>query len=226
VATRRSTIFIATLASVAIFAAATLAAATPRTPPPGATVRTSHPDFTWTLPSNEESLTIYIADKPDVTPAGKFDYENFVDGANLLPVAREWSPSLPLYAGEYWWNVLSVDPSTATRSYNPPAEFTIPVMLRLDNLAAKRFSSPRRRLWVMVDATTNVKHPLIRVRLLHGRKIVWRVVRRAYTVTGPQAFSFYWYPQRRIDRGTRLRLIVSISAGGERRTHSLVVRAP
>jgi hypothetical protein len=63
---RLSAIFaVALVAAGAAFGAATL-----QGPPPGAVVYASHPIFTWTVPSNEESDAIYIASKPDTTPEG------------------------------------------------------------------------------------------------------------------------------------------------------------
>src|SRR5215510_10468351 len=190
-------IFLASLISAAILAAAALAAATPVTPPPGATVTTAHPVFTWTLPANEQSEAILIANKPDVTPEGKFYDENFFNGGNVRADVHEWSPppSRPLYAGHYWWNVASTDRGTLARHYSAPTYFTIPVALRLYRITAKRFSFPRRRLWVS------------------GNII-------------PGAFDFYWYPGNGAKPGTRLRLVATISSGGHARTRSIHVRAP
>jgi hypothetical protein len=226
VAANRRTIFIGSIVGAGIAAAAAFAAATPLTPRPGATVTTAHPDFRWRLPLNEESVAIFIADKPDVTAEGKFYDQNFVDGADVLPGVGEWSPARPLYAGEYWWNVLSTDPSTHARLYSPPAEFTIPVALRMNRITAKRFSFPRRRLWIDVIGSANVERPLLRARLLNGRRIVWEAAHRVFGNVIPGAYDFYWYPQRRVKQGTRLTLIVSISSGGVVRTRSLVARAP
>jgi hypothetical protein len=227
-ATHSRRIVIASLVGAAIFAAAAFAAATPVTPPPGAIVRTAHPDFTWTLPSNEQSEAVVIASKPDVTPEGKFYDENFVNGANVGADMREWSPppSRPLYAGHYWWNVSSSDRDTLARHYSVPADFTIPVALRLYRITAKRFSFPRRRLWVDVIVSANVKRPLVRVRLLHGRRIFWKAAHKVSGNIIPGAFDFYWYPQRPVKQGTRLRLIASISSRGVMRTRSILVRAP
>jgi len=228
VAAQRRNVFIASFVGVAIFAAGALAAATPVTPPPGAIVRTAHPDFTWTLPSNEQSEAVVIASKPNVTPEGKFYDENFVNGGNVGADVREWSPppSRPLYAGHYWWNVASTDRETLARHYSAPAEFTIPVALRLYGIRAKRFSSPRRRLWIDMRASANVKRPLVRVRLMRDQRIVWNKARKAYGNIIPGAFDFYWYPQRSVKQGTRLRLIATISSGRITRTRSLVVGAP
>ena len=226
--TRRRNIVIAPVVAATIFAAATFAAATPVTPPDGAIVTTAHPEFTWTLPSNEQSAAIFIADKPDVTPEGKFYVDNFVDGDDVAAEVRKWSPppARPLYAGHYWWNVLSTDRTTLARHYSAPAAFTIPVALRLYGVTAKRFSFPRRRLWVDVRASANVERPLVRVRLLHSRRIVWKAAKKAYGNIIPGAIDFFWFPQRRVKQGTRLKLIASISSGGVTRRRSLVVRAP
>jgi hypothetical protein len=228
VAAHRRNVFIASLVGAAIFAAATLAAATPVTPPPGATVATAHPHFTWTLPPNEQSEAIVIAAKPDVTPEGKFYDRNFVDGANVGADVREWSPrpSRPLYAGHYWWNVSSTDRQTLARHYSVPADFTIPVTLRLYRLIPRRFSLPRRRLWVDVIASANVKRALLRARLLLGRRIVWKSAHRVDGNVIPGAYDFYWYPRRAVKQGTRLRLIVSISSGAVVRTRTRLVHAP
>ena len=65
------------VAALVILAAAlagtALGAATPVSPTPGARVSTSHPQFTWTLPSNEESKGLFISGSPDVAPGGGFD---------------------------------------------------------------------------------------------------------------------------------------------------------
>jgi hypothetical protein len=228
VAAHRRSIFIVALVGAAMFAAATLAAATPVTPPPGATVATAHPHFTWTLPPNEQSEAIFIASKPDVAPEGKFYDENFVNGANVGADVREWSPppSRPLYAGRYWWNVSSTERDTLARHYSAPAEFTIPIALRLYSVTGKRYSYPRRRLWVDVIASANVKRPLLRARLLHGHRVIWKAAHKVFGAIIPGAYGFYWYPRRAVKQGTRLRLIVSISSGAVVRTRSLVVRAP
>jgi hypothetical protein len=62
--------FPALVAAAGTLAGAALADATPVTPPPGAVVTTSHPLFSWTLPANEDSREIYIANSPARTPEG------------------------------------------------------------------------------------------------------------------------------------------------------------
>lgn len=226
VAAHRRSIFSAALVGAAIFAGTALAAAKPLTPQPGETVRSAHPDFTWALPTNEQSEAISIANEPDVTPEGKFYDENFVDG-DLLPTdVREWAPSTPLWAGQYWWNVWSTDRNTFASYYSAPAEFTIPVAMTLRGVTTKRYLF-LHSLDVVVRLTANVQRPLVRVRLLRGRKLVWKATEKAYgSMSEVVSSSFTWQRPRRIKQGTRLKLIASISSGGDTQTRSLVVRAP
>jgi hypothetical protein len=217
----------AALAVVAgIVAGAAYAAATPVTPAPGAVITTSHPVFTWTVPGNEQTDGVFIANKPDVTPEGKFYDENVVDGEVFTTAVNEWSPSSPLYAGRYWWNLWSHDVNTFANFYSAPVDFSIPVTLRLVAVTAKRYIY-MHSLDVEVRWTANVQRPLIRVRLVQGRKIIWKAGETDITLIGsPGSTIFRWGRPRRIKQGTRLTLQVSLLASGAKTTRVLVVRAP
>jgi hypothetical protein len=110
-----------------------LAAATPVTPPPGAYLAT--PVFSWTLPANEQSDTLYIADKPE-TKAGMFVH--LVRSHSFTNDETTWSPSSPLYAGHYWWLVSSRDRKTSELVYSAPRDFTIKLSFELDQLPVHR----------------------------------------------------------------------------------------
>jgi hypothetical protein len=84
-----------------VVAATGLASATHVSPPPGAVVASSHPLFTWTLPPNERSQALYIANSPDRTPEGKFFDENVVDVGLFTNDEHQYSPTSPLSAGQY-----------------------------------------------------------------------------------------------------------------------------
>ena len=80
---------------------------------------------------------------------------------------------------------------------------------------------------VVVRLTANVQRPLVRVRLLRGRKIVWKASERAYgSMSEVVLSSFTWQRPRRLKQGTRLKLVASISSGGVGRGLVRVVRAP
>jgi hypothetical protein len=102
-----------------IVAATALGAATPVTPPPGAFIKT--PVFNWTLPANEESDALTIADRPDTTAGGMFVAGNVVRTHSFVNDETTWSPSAPLYAGRYWWLVSSRDRTTSELYYSAPS---------------------------------------------------------------------------------------------------------
>jgi len=203
-----------------------LAAATPVTPPPGAVVTTSHPLFSWTLPPNEQSDAIYIADKPDTTPEGKFYDENVVDLDVFTGDERQWSPSSPLYAGAYWWLVWSHDTGTYESYYSAPAAFTIPAALTLLPVKTHRYLT-LHWLDVTVRWNANVHVLTAKVRLLRHRKPLWaRSESEDNLIGSPGSTTFTWYRPKRIKEGTRLTLEVSLLATGAKKKRAVVVRAP
>lgn len=210
---------------MAVSGSAALAAATPLTPAPGATITSAHPHFTWTLPTGESSQGLYIARKPDVTPEGRFYDQNIVQFGVVDAADREWTPSQPLFAGRYWWNVWSSD-SGSYAIFSTPAAITIPVSLTLVDVRTKRYPSVHA-LDLEVRWTANVPRPLVRLRLLRGRTIVWKASQTAYnTIGAPGSARFSWKRPLRLKRDTRLKLIASISSSGVSRTRAFVVRAP
>lgn len=218
--------FAALLAVAGLFTGAAFAAATPVTPAPGAVVTTSHPIFTWTLPANEQSDAIYIADKPDTTPEGKFYDENVVDLDVFTGDERQWSPSSPLYAGAYWWLVWSHDTGTYESYYSAPAAFTIPAALTLLPVKTHRYLT-LHWLDVTVRWNANVHVLTAKVRLLRHRKPLWaRSESEDNLIGSPGSTTFTWYRPKRIKEGTRLTLEVSLLATGAKKKRAVVVRAP
>jgi hypothetical protein len=222
---RRRIIVLTALAGLTISAAAAFAAATPVTPAPGATVTNSRPHFTWTLPAGESSQGLYIAKNPDVNPEGRFYDQSIVQVGVVVAADREWTPTAPLYAGRYWWNVWSSSPASQV-IFSPPSPFVIPTSLRLSGVRTKRYPS-EHALALDVRWAANVQRPLVRLRLLRGRKTVWKASRTAYNTIGvPGSTPFSWKRPSSLKRGTRLKLVASISANGVKRGRTLVLRAP
>jgi hypothetical protein len=130
------------------------------------------------------------------------------------------------WAGHYWWNVWSIDRNTLASYYSEPAEFTIPVGLTLRGVTTKRVQS-RHSLSVVVRLTANVKRPLVRVRLIRGKSVVWRAAKRPDgSMFEVVKSSFRWQRPRGIRQGTRLTLVASISSGGIKRSFMRLARAP
>jgi hypothetical protein len=221
----RRIVAFAALAGVAVSGSAALAAATPVTPAPGATITSAQPRFTWTLPTGELSQGLYIARKPDVTPEGRFYDQNIVQFGVVDAADREWTATQPLFAGRYWWN-LWTSSSSSYAVFSTPAPFTIPISLTLVDVKTKRYSSVHA-LDLDVRWRANVPQPLVRLRLLRGRKIVWKASTTADNRIGaPGSARFSWKRPTLLKRGTRLKLLASISSGGVKRARAFVVRAP
>jgi hypothetical protein len=209
-----------------IFASVGFSAATPISPPPGAIVTAAHPVFSWTLPANEQSQAISIANKPDVTPAGRFYDENLVDLGDFSTDVREWSPSTPLYAGRYWWNVLSTDRDTFASSYSAPVDFTIPVALTLRAIKTKRYLFIHS-LSIDVRWSANARQARVTVRLFRAGKAIWKAAETDDNSIGfVGSTTFDWHRPRRVGQGARLTLRASISSASATQTRAIVVRAP
>jgi hypothetical protein len=148
-------------------------AATPLSPAPGAVVESSHPVFSWSLPPNEEPDAIYVADAPQTTVEGRFFDENVVDLDVFFANETSWSPSTPLPAGTYWWNVRTHDTDTFASFYSTPVSFTIPARVRIQSIRIRRYLF-LDLLDITVRYTANTEEARVAVRLRRGSKTVWR----------------------------------------------------
>jgi hypothetical protein len=209
-----------------VLAVGALAGATHVSPLPGAVVPTSHPLFSWTLPANERSAGLYVANNPDRNPDGTFYDEDVVDAAVFANDERQYSPASPLYAGQYWWLVWSTDRGTSQSLYSTPSDFTIPVALTL--YPVRRVRSTYLHMLIMgVRWTANVRGLSVRVRILRRGKLVWQQAQRQVNRIGTQfSTSFAWHRPRGIRQGTRLKLQVSLLSGGARKSRTSTVLAP
>jgi hypothetical protein len=204
------------------------AAATPVSPAPGAALTTSHPLFRWALGPGEDVDTIYIANRSATTTEGRFFDENVVDlGFPSLNSERRvmtWRPSSPLYAGAYWW-IVSWDNTEFNLFYSKPSAFRIKPVLTQLPLRLQRFHFIRN-LSVTVRWRANVRVLTVRAMLLRRGRAVWGIRKRESNFIGTVGSDFLsWYAPRRIPRGTRLTLRVSI-INGVTRTRALAVKAP
>lgn len=203
------------LCVVGAAASLALAAATPITPEHGATT-SSHPTFTWTLGPDEESDAVHIASNPATTFDGEFHSENVVTtGAVDDGAATTWSPTEPLFAGRYWWNVETRD-ADFMPAFSAVREFTVAPEIRL---LAARLSRSRVLRQVSVDLrwVTNVPEVTLELRLLRKGRVVGLVRRRAETLLSGEEDrgSLEWRAPRRVRPGTRVVAIVRVAGGGE-----------
>jgi hypothetical protein len=204
-------------------------AATPVSPGPGAVVSSAHPVFRWTLPPTERSQAIYVASAPQTTPQGQFFTENVVDADFFTSDTREWSPTSPLYAGSYWWNVWSTDQGTFDSYYSAPSAFSIPPQARVTRIDVRRnsYQFVPDDLDITVRWSANVREVVVTARLFRGRRALWSAREQESNTIGSPGRSFFdWTKPRRIRQGTRLRLVTTIRAGRLVRQRSRFVRAP
>lgn len=160
-----------------------------------------------------------------MTPEGRFYDQAIVQVGVLVAADREWTPSVPLYAGSYWWNVWSSDPVSPV-IFSAPAGFIIPVSLALDGVKTKRYLAVHA-LDFDVRWTANVQRPLVHLRLLRGRKTVWKSSKTPDNTIGvPGSTRFSLKRPAGLKRGARLTLVAAISSGDVRRIRRFVVRAP
>lgn len=214
------------LTAAGILAGSASAAATHVAPTEGAALATSHPVFQWTLPPNEESDAIYIANRPETTPEGQFYDENVVDLDVFFNDERQWSPSSPLYAGFYWWLVWSNDRNTYHSYYSTPSGFRIKPAATLVSVRTHRYTS-LHWLDVTVRWKSNVHAVRTKVRLVRHGKTVWSRSDSDTNIIGyAWSTSFTWHRPRGIRQGTPLTLYASVIAGGVKKTRAVIVRAP
>lgn len=207
--------------------ASAIGVATPLSPAPGAVVETSHPVFTWSLPASEESDGIYVANAPGTTVEGRLFDESLVDLDVFFGGETSWSPSSPLPAGTYWWNVRSHDLDSWTSYYSAPVSFSIPPRVRIASVRVRRYGFIHN-LDVTVAFAANTSSARVSVRARRGSRTVWS---RAETydyvsIGGTDTAYFSWYTRGRIRPGTPLRLTVTIDAAGARASATKTVRAP
>jgi hypothetical protein len=197
-------------------------------PASGAVISTSHPLLSWTLPPNENSYAIYVSRRPETTPDGKFLDENLVDVDLLKADAGEWSPASPVYAGAYWWQVVSQDRQTLQLFRSPPSSFTIAARARIASVRTTRWTF-LHELGITVRTRANTKYGYVSatVRTLRGARL-WSGRKRQsfYPPNSVESMYFRWRTRSRVPQGRRLRLRVTLRAGGVVRATSRTFRAP
>jgi hypothetical protein len=205
------------------------AAATPVSPAPGAVVSSSHPLFTWTVPANEESSGIYIANAPETTPEGQFHDEKVVDSDFFTRDVREWSPTTALYAGSYWWIVRTSHRESFESRYSAPSAFRIPASARIVSVRLRRnsYTYVPDSLDITVRWSANVRELTVSAAVSRAGRRLWRARETESAFIGSTGTSFFdWTKPRRIRQGARLRVAVTIRAGTAIKTVVRTVRAP
>ena len=220
------------LASVVALATASVVASAPQplAPPAGSIVRSAHPVLRWELPANERSEAVYIAKAPDTTPQGTFYSENVVTSDFFgSGDPREWAPERALYAGHYWWMVQSEDRDAFATYRSAPIDFTIPVSLRFTTVRLQRQSGFLfREVDVTAHWTANLEEVQVEASVLRGRTRLWtaRETEEFVSIGTVEDTDFEWSVPRRVKRGTRLVMRVTLRGGGGQTMTTGAFRAP
>lgn len=213
-----------------VWAALVVAAATPISPPHGAVVRSAHPVLTWSLPANEQTEAIYVATRPETTPQGRFYEENIVARDSFFSTEdpRQWAPTEPLGAGQYWWTVESRDRQSFDSRFNAPISFTIPPEARITGLRTSwSVLFGTRELRGEVDWRANTRRVVLVARLFRGRRLIGveRHSESVFSFGSARETSFDFTLPRRVKRGARLVVRVTLVASTVQAQRSKTIRS-
>jgi len=196
-------------------AATALATPAPVTPQPGAVIDPpASPVFTWTVPVDEQSDALFVADKPDTTTGGGFPERNVVRAHSFANGETTWSPSAPLYAGRYWWVVASHSSYTSQRYFSPPRDFRIGLTFEFDRSQVRRSLSQH---WLRLTPHWQGNMRAVRVKaslLLRGRIIWTRSALRTNRIGSRGSITFTWHRPASIRQGTVLHVREGLSVPG------------
>jgi hypothetical protein len=220
-----ATISAAAVAAFSIAAATVVAAVTPVSPAPGSTVTESQPTFRWTLPPDEAADRIIVALAPDILPSGEFVDANIFDFDDLQPTATSWQTERKLFAGSYWWMVKSHTGSGPAQhvEYTPPLAFTVRLDLRLLSVRLKRIGD---REAIRVGWFANAEHVKVDARVARGKRAIWTDEDAASGSLTENGASRFVFSSRAARPRAQLRLTVVVSALNQKRTKTLLFRAP
>jgi hypothetical protein len=213
-----------TLGAVCVAAAG--AAPNLSSPATGASMTTTHPEFSWALPSGESALSISVARSSTINPST----DDFMPGelaqiGMLKGDATKWTPSRPLPAGKYYWHVAS-RAGAQNRVYSSVSAFVIRPLISKLSITAK--SSYGRMFLITTSWTANEQKVDFLARLYQGGR---RLGERKLTTDNvlidsrKQDLSTWVLPET-VKKGARLRFVVTLkSEGGAKASKTIAIRA-
>jgi hypothetical protein len=212
--------------AVALAAPVVAGAATPVSPPNGATVGSVHPVLRWSLAPGEVSSAIESATSPATMVSG-FYPENIVARAALASSATDWSPGIVLFAGTYYWHVQTHDVRFFNFFWSAVSSFTVPVSLNIVSIRTLVYRA-LRGLTFRVNYSTDVRSQVVRVQVFRRGRQVWASSRTKTlpfpTDAGTEFFT--WALPPRIKRGARLAVVATLSGSGYVSRRAIAVNAP
>jgi hypothetical protein len=220
---------VAAVAAVGAVAVSAQAVARPVSPTPGSSMTTTHPVFSWSLPGDEQPLSISIARSSKINP----DTADFMPGelaqtSLVKEGASMWTAIQPLPAAKYYWHVASTSGRGQPREFSRTSSFTIRPLISKPWFTVKTYAG-QRMFFVTTSWSANIRKVDFSAMLFAGAK---RLATRELTtdnflIDAKKIDISTWIIPPTVRKGTRLRLVVKLSGeGGTRATATKALRAP
>jgi len=190
---------------------------------------TTHPVFTWSLPGDEQGLSISIARSPKINP----DTNDFMPGelaqtALLVAGASNWKATQPLPAAKYYWHIASTSGRGQPREFSKTSSFVIRPLIAKPSLAVKTYAG-QRMFYVATSWTANIRTVDFSATLFAGSKRLGtrELTTDNFLIDGKKTDISTWIVPPTVKKGARLRLVVRLSGeGGAKATATKSLRAP
>lgn len=221
-------VFAAVVVACAV-GASTQAVARPVSPSPGSSMTTTHPAFSWSLPADEQGLSISIARSPKINP----DTNDFMPGelaqtGLLVAGASKWTPTQPLPAAKYYWHIASTGGRGQPREFSQTSSFVIRPLIARPTFVVKTYAG-QRVFFVTTTWTANIRKVDFSAVLFAGAKRLGarELTTDNFLIDGKKTDISTWIIPSTVKKGTRLRLVVKLSGeGGARARATKSLRAP
>jgi hypothetical protein len=161
-------VLLSAVAVGAVCVAAAGAAPNLVSPAGGASMTTTHPAFSWAVPSGENVLSISVARSPKINPSTDDFMPGEISEVGWLKFDQTtWTPTRPLAAGRYFWHVGSRT-DTGARTYSEVSSFVIRPQITKLAIAAK--SGYGRMFVITTSWVANERKVDFVARLFQGSK--------------------------------------------------------
>jgi hypothetical protein len=196
-------------------------------PGSGASMTTTHPAFSWALPSGETALSISVARSSTINPST----DDFMPGelaqiGMLTGDATKWTPSRPMPAGKYYWHVAS-RAGAQNRVYSSVGSFVIRPLISKILITAT--SSYGRMFLITTSWAANEQKVDYIARLYQGSKRLGerKLTTDNFLIDSRKQDLSTWVLPETVKKGARLRFVVTLkSEGGAKASKSKSLRAP
>jgi hypothetical protein len=215
------------VAAAAVVAAAADAAPTLVAPSPGASMTTTHPVFSWTLPAGESGESISIARSPKINPVtNDFLLAELQDADILEQGEGKWTPERPIPAGKYYWHVASGSESVK-HGFSAVNSFVIRPAIMFKSIAVKTYL-PQRTFLITTTWYANMRAVNLVARLMAGSKQlgVKKLKTDNFLIDARKQDLSTWVLPPTVKKGTRLRFVVALTATGAKAGGTKTFKAP